>query len=130
MQSPFDVAVIGFDPVIAVGAGSLAAVARDLTVCLEFPKCGWIAAQTIAGEYVGRSVIGVCQRSFQEQFGGLAIPRLRKIEIDRLALAMFRAENAGNARARSGSGFRDSRKRATESFWRKCCNCGSGKVAP
>jgi hypothetical protein len=94
-QSPFDVAVIGFDSIIAVAPGSLTAVASNVSLRLEFPKCGGIATQTVAGEYIEYmrwSVIRARQRSFQEQLGGLTISRFRKKEVDRLPLAIHGAE--------------------------------------
>jgi hypothetical protein len=72
-QPPFDVAVIGFDPVIAIALGSLTIAPRDAPLGLEFPKRRWIAPQAIPGEYLRRPVVRVGQCLFQEQLGGFAI---------------------------------------------------------
>jgi hypothetical protein len=87
-QPPFDVAVIGFDAVIAIAPGSLTIAPRDAPLGLEFPKRRWIAPQAIPGEYLRRPVVRVGQCLFQEQLGGFAITPLGEVEVYRLALAI------------------------------------------
>ena len=65
-------AVIRFDPVIAVASGSLAASPRQATLGLQFPECGWITAQAITGKDVRKAGVGIRQCFLQKQLGGLA----------------------------------------------------------
>src|SRR3954453_3142528 len=72
--------VVGFDPVIAVGAGPLTAPPGYVAFRLKLSNRRRIASQTISGEYVRRLVVGVGQRLLQEQLGGHSVPRLGEVK--------------------------------------------------
>jgi hypothetical protein len=94
MESALDVAVIGFDSVIAVRIGSMAAVVRDATFSLQFADRRRITPQTIAGELTWRAVVGVRQMPFE---GTIWRPRGR-------ASSRGRSLLSGRAHQRHGTG--------------------------
>lgn len=79
--------MIGFDPVIIMAVGLLPA-----SVHYAFPQCCRITAEAISDEDMWRPVIWIRQRLFQEQLRGFPIPRLRKIEVHRLTMAIDSSE--------------------------------------
>jgi hypothetical protein len=54
-------AVIGFDPVIAVVPGPVATKRSQLPVRLQVSNRRRIAAQSIPGEYLWRPIVGIVQ---------------------------------------------------------------------
>jgi hypothetical protein len=91
-QPAIDVAVIGFDTVIAVAARSLTASLRHTPFGLELTNGRWVTPQSVSRENVRWWVVGVRQYFLQEQLGGLAVARLGEVEVDRLAMAIHRTE--------------------------------------
>jgi hypothetical protein len=89
-QPAFDVAVVGFDPVIAIAARSLPTALCQATLALEFPDRRRIAPQPVSREHVQRSIVGVCQSPLQKQLGGFAVARFGEVEIDGLSTARNR----------------------------------------
>src|SRR5262245_20804910 len=81
-------AVIGFDPVIAVATGPLTTSPCYLALDLEFPNCSRIASQTIPGDYLWRLVVRVRQCLLQEQLGSYPVSRLGQVEVDRLPVTI------------------------------------------
>jgi hypothetical protein len=87
-----DVTVIGFDAVIAVAPCPLATPSFHAAISLELTNGGWVTAQSVAREYLRRSVFRVRQCPLQEQLGGLTVPCLGQVEINRLATAIHGAK--------------------------------------
>jgi hypothetical protein len=54
-QAPFDVAVVGLDPVIAISPGCLTTTSMDVAKALQFANRGRIAPETISRQYMDRS---------------------------------------------------------------------------
>ena len=91
-QPALDVAVIGFDTVIAVAVRSLTASLRHTTFGLELTNGRWVTPQSVSRENVRWWIVGVRQCFLQEQLGGLAVALLGELEVDGLAMAIHRPE--------------------------------------
>jgi hypothetical protein len=68
-EPSFDMAVIGFDPVITVTARPLTTSPSHMALVLKLVNRRRIAPQTVSGEYAWRLVVRVGQRVLQEHFG-------------------------------------------------------------
>jgi len=77
----------------------------DQAFLLQFADRGRITAQAIPREDVGRAIVGIRQRLFQEAFGGFPIPRLRKVEVHGLPLAVDGPEQVQPASRNPNEGF-------------------------
>ena len=75
-------AVIGFDPVIAIRARPLPTMLPHAALDLQFSNRRWITSQPVSGKHVWRWIVRIGHRSSQEQLGGFAIARLRQVEVD------------------------------------------------
>src|SRR5689334_24170473 len=84
--------MIGFDSVITVAPGPLAAASFHAAISLKLTNSRGVAAQSVPRENLRRSIVEVRQRPFQEQLGGMAVPCLRKVELNRLATAIHSTE--------------------------------------
>src|SRR5215469_9541234 len=60
-QTALDVAVIGFDTVLAVAVRSLTASLRHTTFGLELTNSRWVTPQSVSGENVRWWIVGVRQ---------------------------------------------------------------------
>src|SRR5215471_6658825 len=76
-QSALHMPMVRLDPVISKTMGSLATATLHLSLGLEFSKSRWVAAQTISGEHVRRTIVRICQSLLQEDLRCFAIARLR-----------------------------------------------------
>ena len=84
-ESPLNVAVVRFDSVVTVSSGALPATDMQLALALQLSNRSGVAARTVSGKHVGRTIIGIGPGLFLGRSWPLRGPAFRKGTEERMS---------------------------------------------